>query len=197
MVAEQPRSAGRRDAERARKGLTEDRLGLVPRRHIDEITRQQFVFVKSRGIGFEPALVFEPALDEVERDLRQPPFRHPVKVFDIDGLIDPHRGVISRMHGKAVTAQHCAFSHHSTIPRGAGLGRASRWADQAKPANRRVISPRYLRWLPRPLAGNRKGAGSLTPPGAQRASPPRRGSAFVRARGSWEFPANGPRRQGG
>ena len=90
MVAEQPRPAGRRDAERAREGLAENRLCLVALRHVDEIARQQLVLVKGRGVGFEAALVLEPALDEVESDLRQPPLRHAVQVFDIDGLIDPH-----------------------------------------------------------------------------------------------------------
>ena len=65
-------------------------LRLVALRHVDEIARQQLVLVKGRGVGFEPALVFEPALDKVEGDLRQPPLRHAVQVFDIDGFVDLH-----------------------------------------------------------------------------------------------------------
>src|SRR5271170_7368554 len=95
MVAEQPGAAGWRDPERTRKGLAEYRFRLVPRRHVDEIARQQLVLVKRRGIGFEAAFVFEAALDEVERDLRQPPLGHTVQIFDVDGLIDVHRCPIS------------------------------------------------------------------------------------------------------
>ncbi len=48
------------------------------------------MLVKGRGVGFQPALVLEPALDEVEGDLGQPPLGHAVQVFDVDGLVDPH-----------------------------------------------------------------------------------------------------------
>src|SRR5947209_2326698 len=92
------------------------------------------MLVERGGVALEPTFVLQPAFDEVEGDLRQPPLCHPVQVFDIDGLIDPHLRVISRTRGKAATMQHCAFSHHSTIPRRARLGRVPRWADQGKPA---------------------------------------------------------------
>src|ERR1700746_1170148 len=100
MIAEQTRPAGRRDAEWARKRLAEDRLCLVAFRDIDQITRQQFVLVKSRGVGFEPTLVFQPAFDKIEGDLRQPPLRPAMQGFDVYGLIDPHIRVISSTRGK-------------------------------------------------------------------------------------------------
>src|SRR5919201_6858689 len=46
--------------------------------------------MEGRGVGFEAPLVFQPTLDEVERDLRQPPLCHAVQIFDVDCLIDPH-----------------------------------------------------------------------------------------------------------
>ena len=48
------------------------------------------MLVERGGIALEPALVLQPALDEIEGDLRQAPLRHAVQVFDIDGLINPH-----------------------------------------------------------------------------------------------------------
>src|SRR6266851_10442472 len=95
MKAEEAGPAGRRDAERARKFLAEDRLCLVAHRHVDQVARQQLILVKSRGVGFEPALVLETALDEVEGDLRQAALRHLVQVFDIDRVFDPHRARLS------------------------------------------------------------------------------------------------------
>ena len=67
--------------------LAEDRLRLVARRDIDKIARHQQMLVKAECCATEPALVLAPALDEVERDLRQPPFRQAVQVFDIDASL--------------------------------------------------------------------------------------------------------------
>jgi hypothetical protein len=50
----------------------------------------ELVLVKRRGIGFETALVLEPALDEIEGDLRQAPLRLAMQVFDIDDVIELH-----------------------------------------------------------------------------------------------------------
>ena len=94
-AAEEPGAAGRRDAERARIGAAEDRLRLVALGYVDEIARQEIVLVKRRRVAVQPALVFEPALDKVERDLRQPPLGHAVQIFDVDGLVDPHRAGFS------------------------------------------------------------------------------------------------------
>ena len=62
------------------------------------------MLVERGGVALEPALVLEPALDKIERDLRQPPLRHAVQIFDIDGLIDPHARVISWARGKVQPA---------------------------------------------------------------------------------------------
>ena len=95
MIAEQPRPAGRRNAERARKSLTKYCLRLVARRHINQVARQQLMLVKGRSVGFEPAFVFETAFDKVERDFWQPPLCHAVQVFNIDGFVDVHLGAVS------------------------------------------------------------------------------------------------------
>ena len=58
------------------------------------------MLVERGGVALEPALVLEPAFDEIEGDLRQSPLRHAVQIFDIDGLIDPHARVISSTRGK-------------------------------------------------------------------------------------------------
>src|SRR6266478_10236015 len=127
MVAEQAHPAGRGDPEQARKSLAEDRLCLVALRHIDEIARQQPVLVKGRSVGFQPALVLETAFDEVERNLRQPPLCHTVQVFDIDGLVDPHRRAFSRsfLKGAGPTRNFADFriTRQSPAERGWGVCR--------------------------------------------------------------------------
>ena len=49
-------------------------LRLIAPGDIDKIARQQKMLLKSGSIAFEPAFVFEPPLDKVERDLGQPLF---------------------------------------------------------------------------------------------------------------------------
>jgi hypothetical protein len=61
------------------------------------------MLVKRGGVALEPTLVLEPAFDKIERDLRQPPLRQAVQIFDIDGLIDPHARVIYWARGKVRT----------------------------------------------------------------------------------------------
>jgi hypothetical protein len=128
MIAEQPSAAGRRDPERARKGLAEYRFRLVARRDVDEIARQQLVLVKRRCVGFEAALVFETAFDEIERDLRQPPLGHPVQVFDVDGLIDVHCRPIPRAAAKQRNFAYFRIVRQSPAERGRpvpGVGSAA------------------------------------------------------------------------
>ena len=117
-AAEEARAAGRRDAERARIGAAEQGRRLVALRDIDQVARQQLMLVERRGVALEPALVLEPALDEIEGDLRQPPLRHAVQIFDIDGVIDPHLGVNSRApqlsYNGATIAYFCATRQSPT-----------------------------------------------------------------------------------
>src|SRR5438094_331555 len=87
----EPDTAGRRYPERVRKGLTEDCRGLVALRHIDEIARQQPMPVEDGFVARQAALILDAALDVIEHDLRQPPLRHAVQVFNVDGLIHSHR----------------------------------------------------------------------------------------------------------
>ena len=53
------------------------------------------MLVEGRGVAVEPVLVLEPALDKVEGDLGQPPLRHAVQIFDIDGVFHSHRAGFS------------------------------------------------------------------------------------------------------
>src|SRR5262249_11866701 len=94
-AAKQPGAAGRRDAEGARKGLPEDRRRLLALGDIDEIARQQLMLMEGGGVAVEPVLVLQPALDEIEGDLRQAPLRHAVQIFNIDGVIQSHRAQFS------------------------------------------------------------------------------------------------------
>ncbi|MFZ2006504.1 MAG: hypothetical protein WAV02_15575 [Stellaceae bacterium] len=89
-AAEQASGASRRDAEGRIELAAEDGLRLVALRDIDQVARQQLMLVKRRAIGFQRALVLDPALDEIERDLGQPPFRDLVQVFDIDDAVETH-----------------------------------------------------------------------------------------------------------
>jgi hypothetical protein len=75
-AAEEAGAAGRRDAERAVELVAEDGLRLVALRHVHEIARQQFMLMERLGVAVEPALVLEPALDEVEGHLGQTALRH-------------------------------------------------------------------------------------------------------------------------
>jgi hypothetical protein len=92
---------------------------------IDEVARQQMVLVKRRCVAVQAALVLQPALDEVEGDLRQPPLGHAVQIFDVDGLIHSHRADFSlqRCHwAKLLRQSYCVSAHISTIRNYAGLG---------------------------------------------------------------------------
>ena len=118
VPAKEAGTTGRRDAERARKGVAEDRLRLVARRNIDEVARQQLVLVKRRGIGFEAALVLDAALDKIKGDLGQPPFCHAVQIFDIDGLVDPHGIPLQQRARRAALSISPAPGNAYSAPRG-------------------------------------------------------------------------------
>src|SRR5947207_15357978 len=53
------------------------------------------MLVEGRGVAVEPVLVLKPALDKIEGDLGQPPLRHAVQIFDIDGVFHSHRAGFS------------------------------------------------------------------------------------------------------
>jgi hypothetical protein len=89
-AAEQTGAAGRRDAERARVGPAEDGRRLVAAGDVDQVARQQAVLAERVGVAVEPALVVEPALDDVERRLRQAALGYLVQVLDIDRVVEPH-----------------------------------------------------------------------------------------------------------
>src|SRR5271169_1827646 len=77
------------------------------------------MLMKGRGVGFEAALVFEAALDEIEGDLRQPPLRHPMQVFDIDGFVDVHLRASPRPAAKRCSMAYFCAGRQS--PSKAGL----------------------------------------------------------------------------
>src|SRR6185437_9988471 len=126
-TAEEARAAGRRNSERAGEFLPEDRRRLVALGHVDEVARQKVVLLERLGVAVEPALVLEPALDEVEGDLRQPPFRHLVQVFDIDGVVESHGSPLPDRHRTLCreTSPISALADNAEVPR-AGLVHAER-----------------------------------------------------------------------
>src|SRR5580704_4515623 len=48
------------------------------------------MLVERRTVAFERAFVLDPALDKVERDLRQPALRELVQILDIDDAVEAH-----------------------------------------------------------------------------------------------------------
>src|SRR5437660_5604594 len=82
------------------------------------------MLVEGRGVAVEPVLVLEPALDKVEGDLGQPPLRHAVQIFDIDGVFHSHRAGFSLKSATlaGVSGQSYRVSpRFSTIRNSAGL----------------------------------------------------------------------------
>src|SRR5215471_5173705 len=75
------------------------------------------MLMERQGVAVEPALILEPALDEIERDLWQPPLRHAVQVFDIDGLIDPHLA-----YDLLALRQRCNIAYFRITPQSPGRG---------------------------------------------------------------------------
>src|SRR5579863_2540393 len=53
--------------------------------------------MKGGAVGFERALVLDPALDEIEGDLRQPPLGELVQVFDVDDAVEAHGSAFPRI----------------------------------------------------------------------------------------------------
>src|SRR5438105_6429742 len=82
------------------------------------------MLVKGRGVGVEAVLVLKPALDKIEGDLGQPPLRHAVQIFDIDGVFHSHRAGFSLKSATlaGVSGQSYRVSRRfSTIRNSAGL----------------------------------------------------------------------------
>src|SRR5437764_5667998 len=82
------------------------------------------MLVEGRGVAVEPVLVLEPALDKVEGDLGQPPLRHAVQIFDVDGVFHSHRAGLSLKSATlaGVSGQSYRVSPRvSTIRNSAGL----------------------------------------------------------------------------
>src|SRR5881227_723005 len=82
------------------------------------------MLVKGRGVAVQPALILQPALDKVEGDLGQPPLRHAVQIFDIDGVFHSHRAGFSLKSATlaGVSGQSYRVSpRFSTIRNSAGL----------------------------------------------------------------------------
>ena len=89
-MAEEPRETGRRDADGARIGPSEERRRLVAHRDVDQVARHDARLPEGLLVGDEAHLVIGAALDEVVGNLGQP------LLGELAQVVDVHHAVHSR-----------------------------------------------------------------------------------------------------
>src|SRR5229473_1356441 len=123
-AAEEAGQAGGRDAEGLGVEAAEQARALVALRDIDEIARHQKVAVEGALVAREAQLVLKPALDEIEAQPRQPALGHAAQIFNVDGFVRLHPGVLSSR--RAAAPPHPPVASRRVPPSPATLPRGER-----------------------------------------------------------------------